>query len=130
MKTYKSKIDWWLVLIILVAFGFPVVQGILEKEYVLSIVFGLLLVGFIVLAKSVQYKIEDHYLTIWWKKIDIATIRKVYYTRNPLSSPALSLDRIAIVYNTYDEIMISPLEKEAFICELLKINPNIETNTQ
>jgi hypothetical protein len=36
------------------------------------------------------------------------------------------LDRIAVVYNKYDEVLISPKEREDFIAELLKINPNIE----
>jgi hypothetical protein len=130
MKVYKSKIDWWLILIFLLVFGYPIVEGIIEKEYVLSIVFGLLLLVFFILAKTLRYKMNEQYLIIWWKKIEIATIRKVYFTRNPLSSPALSLDRIAIVYNKYDEILISPEDKEAFISDLLKLNPNIETNTQ
>lgn len=130
MKVYKSKIDWWLILIFLLVFGYPIVEGIIEKEYVLSIVFGLLLLVFFILAKTLRYKMNEQYLIIWWKKIDIATIRKVYYTRNPLSSPAFSLDRIAIVYNKYDEILISPEDREAFISDLLKFNPNIETNTQ
>jgi Bacterial PH domain len=42
-----------------------------------------------------------------------------------LSSPAASLDRIAIVYNKYDEIYISPKNREDFIKELLKINSDI-----
>jgi hypothetical protein len=130
MKTYKSKIDWWLIFIFLLVFGYPIVEGIIEKEYGLSLFFGVLLLVFFILAKTLQYKIDEQYLTIWWKKIDIATIKKVYYTRNPLSSPALSLDRIAIVYNTYDEILISPKDREAFISDLLKINPSIETKTQ
>jgi hypothetical protein len=36
------------------------------------------------------------------------------------------LDRIAVVYNKFDEVLISPKEREAFVQELLKINPNIE----
>ena len=59
-------------------------------------------------------------------KIEISTIRKIYRTNNPLSSPALSLDRIAVVYNKFDEILISPKERNEFINELLKINPSIE----
>jgi hypothetical protein len=63
---------------------------------------------------------------IWNTKIEIKSIRKIYRTNNPLSSPALSLDRLAIVYNKFDEILISPKERNEFIDELLKINPSIE----
>ncbi len=126
MKIYKSKVDWWLIVVILIAFGYPIVDGILSKEYVLSAVFIALLVLFYFLAKSIQYKIDGENLIIWRTKIPIQSIHKVYRTRMPLSSPALSLDRIGIVYNKYDEIFISPNEREEFIKELLKVNPTIE----
>ncbi|TDP58568.1 PH domain-containing protein [Flavobacterium dankookense] len=129
MKVFKSKIDWWLVVLVLVIFGYPIIDGILSKEYVLSLVFGLILVVFYFLSKTIRYKIDSENLIIWNTKISIHSIRKIYRTNNPLSSPALSLDRIAVVYNTYDEVLISPREREEFIQELLKINPNIEVVT-
>lgn len=130
MKIYKSKIDWWLIILILVLFGYPIVDGILSKEYVLSLVFGLILIIFFFLSKTIQYKIDGENLVIWKTKIDIKTIRKIYKTNNPLSSPAMSLDRIAIVYNKFDEVLLSPKERDEFINELLKINPNIEVKRQ
>jgi len=125
MKIYKSKIDWWLIIIIFVVFCYPIIDGIVSKQYSLSLVFTGILFLIFFLFKSIQYKIEGESLTIWWKKIDIKTIKKVYATKNPLSSPALSLDRIAVVYNKFDEVLISPKERADFIQELLKINPNI-----
>jgi hypothetical protein len=123
MKIYKSKIDWWLIILILILFGYPIVDGILSKEYVLSLVFGLILIIFFFLSKTIQYKIDGENLVIWKTKIDIKTIRKIYRTNNPLSSPAMSLDRIAIVYNKFDEVLLSPKERDEFINELLKIAP-------
>ena len=125
MKIYKSKVDCWLVLLILGIFGYPIIDGILMQEFMLSVVFALVLVVFYFLSKTVKYVINENNLIIWKTKIDIKTIRKIYKTRNPLSSPALSLDRIAIVFNKYDEVLISPKEREAFIEDLLKINPDI-----
>ncbi|WP_396155306.1 PH domain-containing protein [Flavobacterium macrobrachii] len=130
MKIYKSKIDWWLIILILILFGYPIVDGILSKEYVLSLVFGLILIIFFFLSKTIQYKIDGENLVIWKTKIEIKTIRKIYRTNNPLSSPAMSLDRIAIVYNKFDEVLLSPKERDEFINELLKINPNIEVKRQ
>jgi hypothetical protein len=126
MKIYRSKIDWWLMLIVYGAFVYPVVDGIRMKQYILSLVFIgiILLISF--LFYNTRYTIEGENLLIWRAKIDINSIRKVYKTRNPLSSPALSLDRLAVVYNKFDEVLISPVERDDFIQELLKINPNIE----
>ena len=36
------------------------------------------------------------------------------------------IDRIRINYNKYDEIFISPKEKQHFINKLLQINPKIQ----
>ena len=126
MKVYKSKIDWWLIIIIFIVFCYPMIEGILSKDYLMfGVSFGVLSLVFLMF-KSIKYKINEETLQIWWTKIDIKSIKKIYSTNNPLSSPALSLDRIAVVYNKFDEILISPKNREAFVQELLKINPNIE----
>jgi hypothetical protein len=125
MKVYRSKIDWWLIIIIFIVFCYPMIEGILTKDYIMfSVSFGVLSLVFLMF-KSIKYKIDGEQLQIWWTKIDINSIKRIYSTHNPLSSPALSLDRIAVVYNTYDEVLITPKEREDFIREVLKINPNI-----
>jgi hypothetical protein len=126
MKIYKSKVDWWLIILIGCVFGYPIIDGILTNEYFLSAIFAFVLVLFFLLSKTIRYRIEGENLMIWNTKIEIKSIRKIYRTNNPLSSPALSLDRLAIVYNKFDEILISPKERDEFIDELLKINPSIE----
>jgi len=124
-KVYKSKIDWWLIIVIGVLFCYPIVEGIITKEYLMSLTFFGLISLIFLLFKSIQYKIEGQFLIIWRTKIDILKIKKIYSTNNPLSSPALSLDRIAVTYNKFDEVLISPKNRAEFIAELLKINPNI-----
>jgi hypothetical protein len=47
--------------------------------------------------------------------IPLADIKSVTPTRNPLSSPALSLDRLRIEYGQGRAIMISPSDKGAFV---------------
>lgn len=125
MKTFKSKADWWLIALILTVFGYPFIDGILSNQYSLSLtMFAILLLMFWMFSK-IKYVIDEATLKVWWVKIDIHSIKRIYKTNNPLSSPALSLDRIAIVYNKYDEILISPKLKKEFVEELLKINPDI-----
>lgn len=79
---------------------------------------------------TIRYQVSDQELMIswaFWKRIvKIDSIRRIKETNNPLSAPAASLDRLEILFNKYDTIMVSPKEKEAFIQQLTGINPNIE----
>ena len=130
MKIFKSKIDWWFGLILVYPI-FLSITALLEGEWI-----GLLgltgVVGFIlILSKTTQYIINENQLVVksTWivnERIDISKITKVEKSNSILSSPALSLDRLLVRYNKYDEVLISPKEKIEFINELLKINPNIE----
>ncbi|WP_190284638.1 PH domain-containing protein [Bacillus sp. S3] len=61
-------------------------------------------------------------------KVDIMIIKSIRKTRNPLSSPALSLNRIELLYGKWDTMLISP-KNEKQLCETLKkINSQIEIN--
>lgn len=128
MKTYKSKIDWWLIVLILSITIYPIVDGIISKEYGLSLFMFCFLIGIGWMFYKIKYIIVGSILKVWWLKIDIHSIKRIYKTNNPLSSPALSLDRIAIVYNKYDEVLISPKLKKEFVEDLLKINPAIQVD--
>lgn len=79
---------------------------------------------------NTYYVVENNTLIIkslvfrW--KININDITQIEPTHNPLSSPALSLDRIKISYmknGRIAKVMISPKDKEGFLNTLRK-NPN------
>ncbi|MDQ1145866.1 hypothetical protein QE429_002693 [Bacillus sp. SORGH_AS 510] len=58
-------------------------------------------------------------------KIDIMSMSSIRKTRNPLSSPALSLKRLEIRYGKWNIIFISP-QHEVQFCQLIqKINPKV-----
>lgn len=60
-------------------------------------------------------------------KIDIQRIRSIRPTKNPLSSFALSVDRLEISYDPqYQMALISPKDKQAFINLLTDKNSNIQ----
>lgn len=129
MKVFKSKIDWWFGLVLVYPI-FVSIKTILEGEWIgllgLSVVVGLILV----FSKTTRYIINENQLIVQstWivnERIDVSKISKIEKSNSILSSPALSLDRLRIRYNKYDEVLISPKEKKAFIDELLKVNPNI-----
>lgn len=130
MKIYKSKIDWWLGLVLI----YPICRSIIsivEGEWLgyLGVVLCLLFIVFI--SKSTRYIIDENQLVVKCMfivndKIEISKIKKIEKTNSILSSPALSLDRMAIRYNKFDEVYISPKDKQAFVNDLLKINPEID----
>lgn len=79
---------------------------------------------------NTYYVVENNTLIIkslvfrW--KININDITQIEPTHNPLSSPALSLDRLKISYmknGRIAKVMISPKDKEGFLNTLRK-NPN------
>lgn len=130
MQIYKSKIDWWLGLPLLYPI-FRSIQSIIEGEWIgyMGIIICLLFIVFI--SKSTRYIITENRLIVKCMfivndSIEISKIRKIEKTNSILSSPALSLDRIAVFYNKYDEVYISPKDKQTFLEEILKINPDIE----
>lgn len=130
MRVFKSKIDWWFGLILVYPI-FLSIKTMLEGEW-LGLLGLVAVVGFILfLSKTTQYIINENQLIVksTWivnVRIDISKITKVEKSNSILSSPALSLDRLLVRYNKYDEVLISPKEKKEFIDELLKINPTIE----
>lgn len=69
----------------------------------------------------IRYGIEDNWLIIRFgvvrRRIPLSDIREVHPTHNPLSSPALSLDRLAIrIDDGYMGMsLISPAQREEFL---------------
>ena len=68
---------------------------------------------------------------IKYPPIDISRITEIANTRNPISSPALSLRRLEITYkykkgNFSDKVLIAPEDKDGFISYLKLINNDIE----
>lgn len=130
MKTYKSKIDWWFGILFLYPM-FLGITSIVEGKWIGFIYFSFIIGVIIFISKTTNYRIEGNELTVkcLWiinDRIEITKIRKIEKSNSILSSPALLLNRIAVYYNKYDEVYISPKEKRAFIDALLEINPTIE----
>ena len=96
---------------------------------------GLLLLFIIHMFSTTYYTIEGDSLKIkcgflYTQTLPIATIRKIESTRNPLSAPALSLDRLEIRYGTWDSVLVSPRDQRAFAQHLKEVNPTIELNVK
>lgn len=127
MKVYKSKIDLWLVVIIVGSIGvalFATIQAVFmtpsSDNYIalaVTIIVGIGLPGWIF--ASTEYVVDNGELFISCgpvkKRIELSDIKSATPSRNPLSSPALSLDRILITYGENQTVLISPENKKGFL---------------
>jgi hypothetical protein len=131
MKIYKSKIGLELAIPILTIMGGSLYIGIIEKKWI-PVIIELLVIMFIShLFLTTKYIIDKKKLNIKCgflinQNIDIESIIKISETYNPLSSPATSIDRLELVFNKFDSVLISPKDKKNFIADLIEINPEIE----
>ncbi|MGQ2982250.1 PH domain-containing protein [Flavobacterium sp.] len=130
MKTYRSKIDLWLFILIFGILGGIMIEGVIRKDW-LVLAMILPVIGFIAyLMYSIRYIINNDVLEIrTWilgaTKIPISGIKSVEKTNNPLSAPAMSLKRLEVLYGKYDFALISPQDRDTFISDLLEINLDI-----
>ncbi|MDC8831330.1 PH domain-containing protein [Alteromonas gilva] len=130
MQTFSSKRDTWLMVVIYMAVLFSagcavvtLVAGLTLANFMVAAV--LLLVGAglpLWVVGGTYYAIDTinedslkvHCGPFKWQ-IKLADIESVSATNNPISSPALSLDRLAIYYKANKQLIISPQDKAAFV---------------
>lgn len=131
-KTYRSKVDLWIVVVIVLAVGCSVAPFFQEGKPLWGIGIGIAAtLLFDWMLRTTRYIVRDDSLVIkscflsygTWRIADIESIRP---THNPLSAPAASLDRLEIRFRDRRTMLVSPLRKQEFIDHLLALNPNIE----
>jgi transglutaminase-like putative cysteine protease len=135
---FESKRDLWIVLLMRVmpVFVLAIIGSIWYRQHadwrgpvagaVILIIVELFFVEYVL--RSTYYQIEGDTLVIrsafiTWR-VPIREIRSVTPTRSPISSPALSIDRLRIEYGP-KWILISPADREGFIATLRSVNPAI-----
>lgn len=127
--TFSSKIDGWLLVVLL---GSALACLFAAGSIMLSQIAGALWLAVVVvllgcalpawLLAATNYALTATTLDIrsgpfrW--RLSLTDVTRISPTRNPVSSPALSLDRLRIEYGDGRWIIISPREKERFIREL------------
>ena len=127
--TFASRIDGWLLVVLL---GSALACLFAAGSIVMSRMAGplwlaaaVVLVGCVLpvwLLVATNYVLTATTLDIrsgpfkW--RVPIADVTNISPTRNPVSSPALSLDRLRIDYGDSRWIIVSPREKERFVREL------------
>lgn len=141
-KLYKSKKDQWLVwitwfsniVIVISVFYLLFVEGITAYSIIYSIPMLLVVLFLYFMLQSTYYVIKDTELLVralffkWNIRID--SIITIFPTSNMLSSPALSLDRLMIIYGDDQKIMISPEDKNGFLNDIASQNPDLKFEGQ
>lgn len=127
MRRFRSKIDSWLLILLIVAVAGMLVAFVAvlsgnapgtEKLIVAVLTFlGVLLIVSMLL--RTHYTVDDEKLRIvsgpfrW--TIAIPEITDISESHSALSSPALSLDRLKITYGRNRHILVSPADKKKFL---------------
>lgn len=128
---FPSAVDAWVRVVLLsvpaVAIG-TLVVSIVTGEGIAAAVLaaGFIAVLYGVLVHPVRYGLDDTQLTVRFglirRHLRYDQISAVRPTRNPLSSPALSLDRLRVEYGRgfLSAVMISPAPRDEFLDELAR----------
>ncbi len=137
---FESKRDLWIVLmlrgipiavLLTLASAWYVSRGDVRGPAIgVLLLIAVELFFFESLLRSTYYVIENGILVIHssflkWR-VPIAEITAVQPTRSPLSSPALSLDRLRIEYGK-KVVLVSPDDQQRFLEALRSVNPAITT---
>lgn len=135
LKKYKSKISIGLIIFIIMIYliSFYYLSIDFKIGGFITIISSIIFIGY--LFSTTYYIINQTSQFLLIKSgflvhltINIHQIKEIKTSKNWISSPALSLDRIEILFNTYDSVPISPKEKKQFIQKLKQINPEIKVN--
>lgn len=126
---FRSKKDTWLIALIgfsilslFVAFAAQLKAGAVGGSIISAAVFVSLSGWCLWMLSSTHYTFGNDALNVQcgplrWK-VPYSQVRLATPTRNPASSPALSLDRLRIDYGAGRFILVSPLDKAGFLGEL------------
>ena len=131
-KTYRSKVDTWLLALLsglvgtmIVGMGMSIAtEGWLRFIQGAFVVFGV--IGLIVwIFLGTNYTLEGRDLVVrsgpfsWRISIDdITSIEKPSGWMRARSNAALSMDRLVVSYGKGKRVMISPAEKEKFLADI------------
>jgi hypothetical protein len=133
VRWYRSKIDWWLVPVLCVP---PVAAVAVCVAFALAgmtsaLLVGVAMLGFVAgiyfgLVFPMRYGLDNTHLVVRFglcrHRIPLANISEVHPTHNPLSAPALSLDRLHVQYGAgfFKAVLISPADRNTFLEELAR----------
>jgi hypothetical protein len=130
-RTYRSQVDAWLIPVLLLP---PLVSAGLTARALVTgndpeLTWSLLALGVVVLIYGglvfpMRYVVGEGRLEIrsglHRQRVPLAGIQQVRPTRNPLSAPALSLNRLEVRWGPglFQAVLISPTPRDEFLAQL------------
>jgi hypothetical protein len=136
VSRYRSKIDWWLGVLLVVPLVAAVGTAIslqLDGDSGAAAGGWVILLGvvtlYVVVVWPVAYELTDDAIVVrfgllrW--RIAYRSLRGVTPTRSILAGPALSLDRLAIDVGSPPTRMISPADRDGFLTDLAERAPHL-----
>lgn len=130
-RVFKSKIGWWYHLTVWALAACTVWAFVKSDNVVGMVVLLLVTLWMIQIMLTTWYKITPdgrliaHSSFFPEKQVWIKEITAVEVTVMPVSSYALSLDRLIVYKNGKQWMLLSPENKQAFVQLLRKHNPSI-----
>lgn len=131
-KKYYSKKDWWLRIVIwacIIALMVSLLDAIMNGHITAILLFTILEGFFIWTWFGTYYVLKEDHLFIRSgpvkEKFYYNNINKIKQTKSVLSSTALSVDRIEIIYKGSLGAYISPKDSEEFINKLKEKCPKL-----
>ena len=126
---YRSKIDWWIAVILTLAFVVSLFAGLNALgAYTPNATWNALLIGApgmlipTIAVLATRYTIDGNLLVVrsgplrW--RIPVSEISAITPTYDPIASPALSLNRLRIDYGNKKSVLISPRDRDGFLCQI------------
>jgi len=129
----KGKIALWYWLILIGINIFLLYELIFDNDNIIVLLITLVFVNLIFLPIVIRnYVLIDNdilylYFGFFKDSMQISDIKEIRKTHYPISSSAASLDRLQ-VKGSRQEMMLAIVNKELFMTELKKMNPNININ--
>lgn len=126
---FPSKKDWFFTIIIWGLSIGSVTLYLLNPNAPTSALF--VVCGFVFLLMWIWfgtgYKVEDGNIKVYYgplrMTVKITEIRKMEKVKSPFTAPALSINRLDIMYGDYKTIQVSPEREEEFIKLLFDEKP-------
>jgi membrane protein YdbS with pleckstrin-like domain len=138
---YRSKVDAWLAAVLIGAFLLAlmvmlfvlVLSGVFATTWWIAVLYLAIWGGVLSLLFPLYYEITPSTLLVrsgWFRReVPLASIQRVFPTHNPLSAPALSLDRLQVEYTQGSLprfVLISPRDTASFLRDLAECAGDLE----
>lgn len=133
MLIYKSKIGIGIVLLVTLILGLSSYLMIKDRVWIGLLINVLVAVFIAYIFLQTYYIIDKGILRVKCaffinKSYEISRVIEVRETNNPIGAPAASLDRLEIIFDNHESVIIPPKQKNDFILQIKKLNPKIIVN--